>query len=623
MGDITKLDSTTINQIAAGEVIERPASVVKELVENSIDAGAKKISIDIVNGGKKLIRVVDDGKGIMGEELELAFRKHTTSKIKNIDDVYALDSMGFRGEALASISSVAEVETISKHQLSTSEKGKRVFIKGGKILYSEFIPAIKGTSIKVMNLFYNLPARKKNMGKTSTERGHIVRLVTELAMINFPIHFILSDNRKVILNIPSSPDLRNNLFHVLGAQVVKNMLPIKNSLDHVMVEGFVGVPEMARRTRSGQWFFVNRRGVDGRVIREALEDACQGILMRNKYPTALLTVTITPSKMDVNIHPAKRKVRFESPENVYAAVYEGVVNAFELRGIVTGQGKRREGTKGIRRTKMSMEGDVRDGNIPLQLIGPDSRKDMDESRQDNLQTTLMSRSSNRKALADLPKMEKQTQDRYGHIPPYYQDYLENHSRHYLPLMIPLAQAHELYIVAQANEDIILIDQHALAERIMLEKLTQEFRERSLKTQELLVPLDIELTPGRIDTFKQWKGVLEKMGFGAEYFGDNSYRIRYIPISVDHREVKQLVVDIIDLLAEGEKDLSLEEIEDEMLKMTACKSAIKAGEKLNQKGIEDLFVQMYRAENPYFCAHGRPTMVKLTKRELEKRFKRVI
>ncbi len=608
MPEIIRLSEHTVNQIAAGEVIERPASVVKELLENSIDAGSTRIEIDVVNGGKKLIKVTDNGRGIREDEMAVAFLKHTTSKIREIDDVYCLTTMGFRGEALASIASVAKVEAFSRHLETSNEIGCHIFISGGKLVYNEKQAAAPGTTIKVLDLFFNLPARKKYLKTTATELKHIIKVVTSLAMINPDIHFILKNNRRPLLNFPSCTDEKENLFHILGAGDTRKMIELDNSLDSVAVSGHIGIPEFTRSTRSGQWFFVNGRHVDSKVIREALEDVFKGILMRKKHPVAIISVRIDPRDMDVNIHPTKREVKFQNRDAVYAAVFEAVGKALEIKGIMV--------KKSYSSPSREKDAGKRASNdfplVPRRI------------EASSLQTTLMEDVYDSR-IPDSIREGKVEWGRsgFGTEPKYYRDYLDNYERHELPLLRVRGQIHNLYIIAESKDGLVIIDQHALHERIMLERVTAQYAKRAIATQELIVPLDIGLSSVQSTTFDEWRGRLARIGFGIEHFGGDSYRVRYIPASIQLREAKKLVLDIIDKLVEEGKNVSLEEMEEEILKMTACRSAIKAGQSLDRAGIDELLCQMYRAENPYFCAHGRPTMVKISLGELERMFKRKV
>ena len=610
MNEIRRLSEHTINQIAAGEVIERPASVIKELVENSIDAGASRIEIDVVDGGKKLIKVMDNGTGIRAGEIELAFEKHATSKIGGIEDVYSLGTMGFRGEALASIASVAKVEAITKHRESEESVGIRIFIAGGKTIYVESTPAPTGTSIKVMELFYNLPARKKYLKKTATELKHIVDVINGLAMINPGIHFILKNNRRPVMNYPSCDDEMENLFHILGAGTAREMIPVEGRSGSVVLKGFIGAPSVSRSTRSAQWFFVNGRPVASKTIREALEDGFKNVLMRKKFPAALLSIKTKPAEIDVNIHPTKREIKFEKPDGIYAVVFEAVTKGL--------------GTTGISMEKISTMVSPKGADHGMSPTRAEELETDPGTGISPLQTTLMETASIAGGVAPCgPVREELAGASFTVRPKYYDDYRENAERHHLPLLRPIGQIHDLYILAQDEEGLVIIDQHALHERIMLEKVAEQYNRRAMAVQELIIPLDIKLNAAQSAVFAEWKEKLERTGFGIEHFGGDHYRVRHIPASIQLREAKRLVLDIIDRLTEDERQIGLDEMEEEILKMTACRSAIKAGQTLDRDGINSLFSQMYRAVNPYFCAHGRPTMVKLSLSELEKKFKRKV
>jgi len=629
MSKIRRLSEHTINQIAAGEVIERPASVVKELVENSIDAGAKRIEVDVVEGGKKLVKVTDNGRGIAAGEMELAFEKHTTSKIHGIEDVYSLGTLGFRGEALASIASVSRVEMLSRnaadagdaHDAATGDgTGRRILVSGGRLVYNESEQAPVGTTVKVMDIFFNLPARKKYQKKASTELKHIITVITGQAIINPGVHFILKNNQRTALNYPAAEDERENLFHIFGADTARELIPVGASAGPVRVRGFVAPPSLSRATRSGQWFFVNGRMVTSDVVREALEDAYKGALMRNRHPFAVLSLRVDPEQLDVNVHPTKREVRFASDHGVYAAVFEAVGSAL---------GRGEDGGKTV--GTGPLHGRLNDGRDEMDRPrvdgGPVLRKsepDPESCGRKGFQTTLMEESAGSSRPVDGGGTYHGTSVHGGgREPSFVKAWRESADRLGLPLMEPLAQVHDLYIVAQGRDGLVLVDQHALHERIMLERVTRQYRERSTAVQELIIPMDLELGPSQSTVFGQWKGNLERMGFGVEHFGGDRYVVRYIPASIKLREAKRLIMDIIDRLAEGGQGVSLEDMEEEILKMTACRSAIKAGQPLDRKAMEQLFREMYEAENPLYCAHGRPTMIRLTLRELERKFKRKV
>jgi len=609
------LDKKTINQIAAGEVIERPASVVKELLENSIDANSTTITIELEHAGRKLIRVTDNGDGISPEDLKLAFEKHSTSKISSINDVYELTSLGFRGEALASIAAVAWVECVSYDGFELT--GRRIVLESGVVKSVTEVGCAKGTSVKVKGLFHNLPVRYKYLKSDQTELAHIVDVVTHLAIPNHKISFKVIHNGEEILNLPRTRNQIDYLVNIYGKEIVRNLIPI-SSEDYAdtnryevtakdkhpeeikfKIEGYIGKPAITRSDKSFQPVYVNGRYVETQVIHNAIKDAYHTLVMRNRYPVVILFLGINPKKVDVNIHPTKLQVRFESEEGVYNEVIKTIKTTLKSHDLIP------EAAEAKAKPKPQ--------TVSLKAI-----------------TTLGLGQPGYHSQLSMPGVKpKQPRVGYGNSIYTTQSILSTESHEHakgkihMPVIQPLGQILNTYIIARAMDGMLIIDQHAAHERIMYEKIKQRYSDLSMSTQELLNPTALELTPKELGFLRTNIDMLRELSFVIDEMGNNNYFVKGIPIILGKLQDPEFIHDIINDLIMVTKEKEPEIIKDKMIQIMACKAAIKAGKPLTIPEINQLLRELYSIEHPYTCAHGRPTIISMSETQLKKMFKRIV
>jgi len=560
------LPDDLVNKIAAGEVIERPASVVKELVENAIDAGATRISVEIKGAGKKLIRVSDNGSGMTREEVGLSVERHSTSKISGADDLFHIRSLGFRGEALPSIAGVSVFELRSR----AGNNGSALFAEGGKDKRIEDAGVPEGTSVTVKDLFFNTPARKKFLKSDYTENGHIGDIVSRYVMACPSIAFSLTIDDKNLISSPGSGELKDAVIAVYGVEIAKDLLEASASSGPVKVSGLVSRPATSRVDRQYENFFVNGRYVSNFLLNRALEETYRTLIPGNRYPVAILFIGIDPGMVDVNVHPSKREVKFENTQQVMHAVREAASSALK-RALGTGAPSAGPG------------------------IGAYGETYQREWR---------------------PEMADALFPRTGQELPATRIEMEVSA---VQPLIPVHQFRDTYIVTIDGADLVLIDQHAAHERIIYDRLSEK---RPLDaSQPLLVPETLELSPKENAALEENLEYLRSLGFDLEVFGNNSYILRAVPAVSARSNAKQMLSDLVSELMELGRSGKLEEKKERIRKLVACHSAVKAGDKLSSIEINGLIKDLYATANPTTCPHGRPTMVRITEAELEKRFGR--
>lgn len=630
MGRIVILDENTANQIAAGEVIERPASVIKELVENSIDAGATVITVEIRNGGISYIRVTDNGCGMESDDVELAFERHATSKIRRIEDLDSLTTMGFRGEALASIAAVAHVEVRTK--TAEEQEGTMVRIEGGKVISVSQAGCPTGTTITVKNLFFNTPARYKFLKKDSTEAGYVSAMIMRLALAHPEISFKFINNGQVQLHTPGNHDLMSVVYSLFGSETARAVLPVEHEESGIKVTGFAGKPEISRGNRNYQFFFLNGRTIKNKILATALEDAYKTLLMQNKFPFCVLNLKVSPELYDVNVHPQKLEVRFSNENAVYLAVLHAVKGALSSASLIREvTAPSYEVSAKIPKTEAprQLELEVSDKSGPR--LPPPQRFPYPwepvKKNEDNAGRSYERLAANdtktgadaAETYLDAVKEEINRQETPGTEKP---DAPKERGSDILSLKESeiVGQVFETYIILQRGDTMYLIDQHAAHERIRYETLRKRISEGQTFSQVVLEPYVIRLSPteydflfSRIDDFK-------KAGFEIESFGPQTVIIRSVPdipggFSLDDFR------GLLDRWMEtaGEKS----GISDEAIYMMACKSAIKANRRMEKEEIRALVDQLLSMDNPYTCVHGRPVIISISQRELEKRFKRIV
>ena len=737
MGNIVLLDELTINKIAAGEVVERPASVVKELAENAIDAGATKISIEIKNGGISYIRITDNGKGIAKDDLEMAFERHATSKIRSAEDLNGVKSMGFRGEALASIAAISNVEMISKTE--GAESGNRIVVEGGKILEQEEIGCQKGTTITVTNLFFNTPVRYKFLKKDFTESGYIEDAITHLALMYKNIAFQFINQGKTVIQTSGDGNIRNSIYQIFGKDIAEGVLDVSYELDGIKVEGVVGKPEIARSNRTNQMFFVNKRYIKDKTLSSAAEQAFKGLLPIGKFGFLILNIEMPPQQVDVNVHPAKLEVRFEDENKIFKAVFHSIKETL-LKGNLIGENpfagtliKEEKPAKAFvafkpepvvaakqteiveqptqqsipqgeggniieqlyqMRNRMKEEINTETPTVeeiktkPLtpteeqvqkavELIGmknevkyerianeevnkPVQNKEIENTQEIQIQkddtqtvtipkedtqsietpkainttmqdtqiidTTLIKNKVPQDTITNLSFDEmysklfgtpkpKTDADSFKNV---VSDQEENYTNK--PYKI-IGIAFSTYIIIEIGEELYIIDQHAAHERILYEKVKKNFYDdKEKESQLMLIPDVITLSHKEMDIAKDHMALFEKAGFVLEEFDENSMKLLGVPNICVDLDTKQLFLDILDEIDTVART-ARQEIEEKFIATIACKAAVKANMKLTKEEVDSLMTELLKLPNPFTCPHGRPTAMKITKYEIERKFSR--
>jgi DNA mismatch repair protein MutL len=588
MGKIRILDEATINKIAAGEVIERPASIVKELVENSIDAGATAISVEIQEGGKSFINVSDNGCGIMKEDTEQVFFRHATSKIKDSADIQGISTLGFRGEAMASIAAVSEVELLTKAEEDTA--GSHVIIKGGKLVQSKSIGYPTGTSVTVRDLFFNTPARLKFLKSDTSEQGAIVDIIEKLAMTNTGISMKLTVNNKVVLHTPGNGDLLSVILCIYGKNISGAMLPLEYKNDIISIEGYIGKPEIARGNSTYMTFSVNKRYVKNRMMAEAVKQAYKTLLMNNRYPFSIININIKSEMTDVNVHPTKQEVKFSDERAIFNTLYLAVKNCLNNNSLIF----------------ENLEDVTEPQEAPSSAFESRSSYEPKNVSFDQL-------SFGKETAAPKIDSYKRQYD-YDRKPEVQQKQFNNEIR-------IIGQLFGTYILGQMDDDFCIIDQHAAHERIMFEYIKEKYNEKNISVQELMMPIVIELSPAEKVLYTENSLIFQNLGFEIEWFGENTLAIRAVPILMGEPCTGEFFSNILDSLKESTSIASSPL--DKIIISMACKNSIKAGDNIAPEEISVLLERLMKTSQPYTCPHGRPTIITMSRYELEKKFKRII
>ena len=773
MGNIVLLDDLTINKIAAGEVIERPASVIKEMVENSIDAGANNITVEIKNGGISFIKVTDNGKGIAQDDLEIAFERHATSKIRTADDLDVVTSMGFRGEALASIAAIANVELVSKTE--EQQVGYKVVVEAGDILSKEEIGCQKGTSITVRNLFFNTPVRYKFLKKDYTESGYIEDVITRIALVNPNIAIKLINTGKTVIQTNGNGDIKSVIYSIYGKDVATGVMPVEYAYDDIQVSGVIGKPEIARSNRSNQLFFVNKRYIKDKTLSAATEQAYKGLIPIGKFGFVVLNITMNPAKVDVNVHPAKLEVRFEDESKIFQSIYHAIKDTLLKGELVASTEKqeinqnKEEVSKGLydfrknetekieqytnEESKIKTNNIVQDiynkaqQNVQTQAVkvphvnlgegGPvntadvlEQLKKLQENIQKEVETDpsiklnsnyiqMREQQGNQTKVEtsienDEVKVENNTDTENTNIPeqkietpteikenteteieenaqidntksneikpedkleeiqqeeakpaesfdemyaklfgtkPISQEQTETKSNlqeEVIPIKpeipsidmkkenVSIFEQNEeyqkptykfigivfnTYIILEIDKEMYILDQHAAHERIMYEKVKNNYYSDSSKdSQMLLLPDIITLTHKEMEIAKDNMEMFKKAGFSLEEFGENTIKLTGVPtvcIDLDNKELFLETLDEINTVARTAK----QEKEERFIATVACKAAVKANMVLTREEVESLMDKLLALPNPFTCPHGRPTAIKMSKYDIERKFAR--
>ena len=612
---IRVLDKIVADKIAAGEVIERPVSIVKELVENSIDSGADSIIVEIKKGGKTYIRVTDNGCGIPDDEAETAFLRHATSKITTAKDLDAIETLGFRGEALASIAAVTHTELITK--TAESKSGVRLLIHGGEVISNGKTGCPDGTTFVITDLFYNTPARLKFMKSDSAESSQIIEFMSMIALAFPQIRFRFINNGNIVFSTTGQGDLLSTILSVYKLSEYKDLVPVDFSSFDNRVTGYISKPSLSRTSRRNQVFFVNGRAVSSKVIEKGVNEGYKERLFEGRFPVCFLFIHTNPEKLDVNIHPNKKEVRFDDEHEIINLVSAGIVNAL-LRNSAVIEAK----AKDVKNYEPQVKA----------IVQTQATADMPKAEAPKI-VELAEPVENVKKAEPIEKAEQvDIKQILSSKPPRVAEKVIEPDRPLINIDAPVNKPFDFdnlnptgaifntYITATDDNGFYLIDQHAAHERVFYEKLVGEYLADEKPRQPILTPIIIEAAPSVIEMKEEWLGCLEEMGFDIDEFGGNSLVVREIPTFMSMLEAENFVREYLDSAADGGKTVNTVVVNKLITK--SCKAAIKAHDHLSIAEIESLLNQLKACRNPFSCPHGRPTFIRFTKYEIEKMFKRV-
>lgn len=665
MQHIQVLDQVTIDKIAAGEVIERPASIVKELVENAIDAGATHVTIEIEEGGISLIRITDDGSGIMKEDIRNAFLRHSTSKIRNVEDLLHITSLGFRGEALSSIAAVTKVEVITKTKEAIL--GTRYVIEGGQELSLDEAGSSDGTTFIIRQLFYNVPARRKFLKTAMTEAGHVQDLLIRLALSHPEVAFRFLNNNQEKLRTSGSGKLKDVIYNIYGRDVASNLLELDYRQGGIHITGYLGKPLITRGNRNFETFFVNGRYVKSTMISRAVEDAYKDFMMQHKFPFVVLHFQVDTETVDVNVHPTKMELRFQNQQEVYKTVFEAIhrqllepelIPQVEVPEPLTSpvQEKKKTPSPDLKLVRRAIPSDSKEAAVSIATTPRDSAaqtvpepvkeephnedyfirkmrervmsyhnrnssaevKDQKkifrpEEQKKRIQTSV--REATTYKINETPVVQKLEQ-----LNLFEEKLLKREVRAEYRL---IGQVFDTYWLVQFQDNLYIIDQHAAHERVLYERTLKEMKNREFTSQYLSPPIILTLSMQEAELLKTHKERFERIGFEIEPFGGEEYAIRAVPANLFSIAKKELFMEMLDNLADGLSTNMTPDIIDEKVASMSCKAAVKGNNRLSAQEVDALIGELLELENPYHCPHGRPTIIAMSKKELEKKFKRIV
>lgn len=641
MAEIKVLDQQTINQIAAGEVIERPASVVKELVENAVDAGASAITVEIKDGGISFIRVTDNGCGIPKVQVPIAFLRHSTSKIRSALDLMTVSSLGFRGEALSSIAAVGQVELVTR--VTGTLTGTRYVIWGGEEKSIEEIGAPEGTTFLVRNLFYNTPARKKFLKTAQTEAGYVSVLLERMALSRPDISFRLIVNNQTKLHSAGNHKVKDLLYQLYGREITSNLLPVTSEGELLKITGFIGKPILSRGNRNYQHYFINGRYVRSSIVSKAIEDAYQGRLMQHKYPFTVLYLTIDPNLIDVNVHPTKMELRFSDNEQIYKEVFAAVQAGFSGKELIpqVTVGKEEptkielpkqqtlnehEKTETVQRINMPKIASITPAHLPKPVRAP-------EPFEHNRRTQMMVRETGGYETEALAAPKQLTDNTRVNNPPKIA--IESPKNEQLNLFEEkiltqtarmkyrfIGQLFDTYWLIQFGNEFLIMDQHAAHEKILFERMIKKLKNKQeIFTQSMNPPAIITLSAVEEDILNRHINEFKRSGYEIEPFGGKEYALYGVPADLPRINGEAFFKELIDRL--GESGVSDSTLILETIASMSCKAAVKGNHMMSLPEAEKLVDELMTLENPYACPHGRPTIIRMSKAELEKKFSRIV
>lgn len=642
MSNIAVLDQATINQIAAGEVVERPASVVKELVENAIDAGATAITVEIKDGGISFLRVTDNGSGIEAQDIPLAFLRHSTSKIRSAIDLLTIGSLGFRGEALSSIAAVAQVELLTKTK--DAFIGSRYMISGGQEQCFEEIGCPAGTTFIVRNLFYNTPARRKFLKTAVTESGYISELMERMALSHPDISFKFMNNGKILLHTTGSGELRDIIYHVFGRDTVSSLLEIASpeNTEGIVISGFIGKPVLTRNNRVQENYFINGRFIRCNVVSRAIEDAYKSYMMGHKYPFTALHFSIPSHRIDVNVHPTKMELRFSDGEAMYRMIYHAVRNTLAGKNMmvpISLSEKEEKAEAAIQ--KKEQENRV----IPEPFEQHRQAVQQRHSEQHPEQQRQAVQVIREQAIKEYPPpartevpliMEEQPQYQavvQKGIEPCENKLLSSENQLQLPLDFlnkreqrnfrMIGQLFSTYWLIEMEQQLFIIDQHAAHEKVLFERTMKKLHEKEeIISQNLFPPVILSFSIREAECFQRNEALFQRLGYEIEHFGGQEYKLTAAPADFITVNPKELLYDVINTLV-NEREYQTSDVLLERVASLSCKAAVKGNHSMSETEAKQLIADMLTLENPYHCPHGRPTTISMSKYELERKFKRII
>lgn len=637
---IQQLSAAVINKIAAGEVIERPSSVVKELVENAIDAGATQIDVAVHQGGAELIRVVDNGHGIPQDELLLAVTSHATSKIRDADDLFSVHTMGFRGEALASISEVSEFRIRSR--TSDSDAGFELEVNGGVPGPVEPCGCSPGTTIEVRRLFFNTPVRRKFMRTPQTELSHASEAITRIALAHPNVRFVLHNGKRATMELPPVSDLRDRIASCFGGDLSQDLIFVESRDEYAHIYGYVANPKHSRSTNKHQYLFLNGRHIRDRALQHALSEAYRGILLTGRHPITFLNIDIAPDTVDVNVHPTKLEVRFQDSGRLYKQLLGMLRNRFlttdltatfrpeETPDVQTRGDERHDQAQQISSAAARLGGTTE--FKPFPDIAGTRRNEITSWARGEVRSQPAADSANELTLRpasvetqqrlDLSPQDVPAPDVFDRpVAPVAGAQEEPAQAAAAVGSSSAMQVHNRYLVTASDDGIVVIDQHALHERVIYEQLREKVLEKQVEKQRLLVPEPVQLAPTEAATVLQSQELLSDLGIDVEDFGGDTVLVSSYPAMLANFNPAEMIRQLAEELSSGGKKPDPRDLLDEILHMISCKAAVKAGDRLQPEEIESLIELRHLVQDSHHCPHGRPTTLIFTQKELDKRFQR--
>ena len=643
MAKIQLLDQKTIDNIAAGEVIERPASVVKELVENAVDANANAITVEIKDGGMTLIRVTDNGIGIPKDQVKTAFLRHATSKIRSVEDLLSVSSLGFRGEALSSISAVAQVELVTKTAESFSGVSYKIY--GGEEEAFDDIGAPDGTTFLVKNLFYNTPARRKFLKSATTEAGYVEQMMVHIALSHPKISFKFIHNNKNKIYTSGNGKVKDIIYHIYGRDVAGALIPVQAQSEDVKVTGFVAKPYVSRGNRNYESYFINGRYIKSSIIYKAIEEGYRTFTMKHRYPFVCLDFKINQELLDVNVHPTKMEIRFRNGREIYELVVDTVKEALLQKDLVqdvlreTPKKKEQPKTKEVKKAEPF---EVNRRKEETQKMDQ-TMKDFAKMRQSQTnqqghrakpegmkQDRLKSESSQTAKKPTYAGLNYNTQKK--EFPQYKTDELSSNqmtlredpvfSVQARPDRKILGQLFKTYWLIEYEDQLFIMDQHAAHEKVNYERLMKNFKEKEIYSQRLEPPMVVTVSMMEAEALERYRDAFAGLGFTIESFGGNEYCIREVPANLYGIGERDLFMELLDAVSQENGTMDTEVIASKIATM-ACKMSIKGNQRVSLMEVEHLLDELMKLENPYQCPHGRPTIIKMSKYEIDKKFKRIV